>query len=330
MAISRKRGFCVVFTWGDPMDWSADSLFAKAKIFMSRANDCERDDALYPFWATLALELLARAALAHVNPALLADPSEGHNILYACGFPGDKQAKSISAKTLFMRCEVVVPGLTKDHVAACLLLSDRRNRELHTGAAAFEGLKPSEWLPDFLTSCDLLLTSMGRKLEDFIGADEAEPARQMLGIKLKEISERVRGAVRHHKDRFFRTEKADQERRKAGSTEALKQALHAFRHSTTRKCPACACLGIITGEVAGQSAPRVAHDGIEQSTTVMPTGFTCYCCGLSLTGYDELLGAGLGDHFSKREGIDPLEFFGIDPMDHVDPSDFYEPEYGND
>ncbi len=57
--------------------WSHDGLWAKAVIYAQRATDEDRDGPLFPLWATLALEFVARACLAKVHPALLADPREG-------------------------------------------------------------------------------------------------------------------------------------------------------------------------------------------------------------------------------------------------------------
>lgn len=54
---------------------------------MERALNAPRDDDLFPFWSSLALEFLARATLAHVSPVLLAEVSEpdGRNLLHALG-----------------------------------------------------------------------------------------------------------------------------------------------------------------------------------------------------------------------------------------------------
>lgn len=69
------------------MSWSEDALYAKAKLFMTRAFfDVGREDALFPFWCSLGLELLGRAVVAHTHPVLLADPSEPENLFYAFGY----------------------------------------------------------------------------------------------------------------------------------------------------------------------------------------------------------------------------------------------------
>src|ERR1700678_1100528 len=58
------------------MDWSSESLYNKSKLFAERAHNEPVDSALFGFWMSLAVEMLGRAALAYVHPALLADPKE--------------------------------------------------------------------------------------------------------------------------------------------------------------------------------------------------------------------------------------------------------------
>ncbi len=85
------------------MIWNYDDLFLKARLYMARAFKEDRDSSLFSFWASLGLELLARSTLSKVHPSLLADPTQGDNILYACGFPGKNPPKSIPAKSVFSR-----------------------------------------------------------------------------------------------------------------------------------------------------------------------------------------------------------------------------------
>jgi len=67
--------------------WDPDALFVKAKLFLNHAMDDEsRQFDEQALWASLALELLAKAALAKVSPVLIAVPTEeGNSLLVACG-----------------------------------------------------------------------------------------------------------------------------------------------------------------------------------------------------------------------------------------------------
>jgi hypothetical protein len=164
------------------MMWSFDSLWQKSKLYMQRALAAEREGPLFPFWATLALEFLGRATLAQIHPTLLADPGDqaGDNLFYACGHTSPKQPRSIMAKTVFLRCQRVVADFTNNEGEFCLALIDWRNRELHTGDAAFEDSGTQFWLADFYRIAKLLLNGMGKTLSDFVGAGEAGAAEEMI------------------------------------------------------------------------------------------------------------------------------------------------------
>jgi len=89
-----------------PYDYEA--LWLKAKLFLNRAME-ENEPRSFDeraLWASLALELLAKAALARVSPLLIAEPSEdGTNLLIASGLvEGDARFTSVRAKTVYSRC----------------------------------------------------------------------------------------------------------------------------------------------------------------------------------------------------------------------------------
>src|SRR5438270_3125806 len=121
--------------------WSYETLWQKAKLYARLAlAEEDRDSAKFALLSTLALEFVARSTLARVHPALLADPREPENLLYAFGYRTDKSPKSIPAKALFARCEVVVPEFTAAERTFAMTLMERRNEELHSGSAAFHGV----------------------------------------------------------------------------------------------------------------------------------------------------------------------------------------------
>src|SRR4051812_47991905 len=111
------------------MDWTFEALYGKARLYITRAQNEPIDSALFAFWTSLALELLCRAALAKIHPALLADPTKEDNIQYAFGIIPKANPKSVSAKTVFARASVFVDGFTDRMSSHCLILADRRNAE---------------------------------------------------------------------------------------------------------------------------------------------------------------------------------------------------------
>lgn len=65
--------------------WSEEALFQKATLYIQLMESTTAEDWQFGFWSALSLELLARAALAHISPTLLADMSNWRNLTYALG-----------------------------------------------------------------------------------------------------------------------------------------------------------------------------------------------------------------------------------------------------
>jgi hypothetical protein len=120
-----------------PYDYEA--LWIKAKVFINRAMDpgALRSFDEQAFWASAALELLGKAALAKVSPLLIADPQEeGRNLLIASGLvEGDARFKSVTAKTIFWRCERAFKPFSSNDA---LKMAAFRNEYLHSGTSQVE------------------------------------------------------------------------------------------------------------------------------------------------------------------------------------------------
>jgi hypothetical protein len=162
------------------MMWDYDSLWQKARQYIDRAYAQDREDALFAFWASLALEFVARATLAKFSPALLADPTDSSSLLSALGLAQTSKPKSITITTVYLRCMAINVEFTKELADACTTISERRNSELHSGASAFEELKTSSWLAQFYKACLVLLRMQSKELADFLPSDEVAAAIQMI------------------------------------------------------------------------------------------------------------------------------------------------------
>ena len=307
------------------ISWSYDSLWQKTKLYIQRALDTEREGSLFPFWAALALELLGRATLAKVHPALLADPQQGENILYAFGYGNAKNPKSIPAKTVFTRCIVIVPNFTQEDFKVTMGMIERRNEELHAGSPAFEDLPTKLWLADYFRICNILLNFQNLGLSDLFGKYEALAAEQMLEAAENHVIEKAQKAIAEAQKKFKALSSADQEREKdAGSNFAQ---FELSSHAKLEICPSCNAQAIIMGKKVNTSEIKLQGDDIlSRQVILLPTNFRCYSCNLSLQGYGELHAAGFGGQFSVKETYDPLTYYSAD----LDPADYYEPDYGND
>src|SRR3954453_7270508 len=127
-----------------------DALWLKAKMFLNRAMD---EEETRPFderalWATLALELLGKAALARTSPVLIAEPTEeGTNLLIALGLmEGDAQFISVRAATVFRRCQRAFRPFSSDEA---IKLTNARNEYLHGAVPGFTSIPESAWWPLF-------------------------------------------------------------------------------------------------------------------------------------------------------------------------------------
>jgi hypothetical protein len=202
----------------------------------------------------------------------------------------------------------------------CLIAADRRNAELHSGAAVFEALDNSKWLPSTYEVIGVLLKHLKRDFADFLGANHAAFAIRMLGDRRQTLKKEVHEKIAAAKKSFAqleedrRTELAE----KAASVVGLWAKGNWLRRSCT--CPSCELTAGMSGETVGRTPARINEDDgiIEREVRVLPNALMCPSCKLELKGFQEMNEAGLGTVYTITEGEDPIEFFGIVPEEHVD------------
>jgi hypothetical protein len=315
-------------------EWSSDALWNKAKVYIDRAFTGDRDSELFPFFAAIALEFLARAALARVHPSLLADPQDANNILYAFGFPTTERPVSVPAKTIFSRLSYVVEDFNKDDQSFCLLCSERRNQELHTGQLAFVSLRNGEWLPDYYRVINKITLSLGRTLDELLGTDEAREAQENIEIVRKETITAVKQLIADTKRKMAGLTSAELDaRRGAHNFELLSAHYTAGGAHFQRVCPACQSHGAVFATRIGSTAARIKEGSLASQRFFAPKKFECNVCGLEIVGSQALRVAELSDQIVDEDISDPVEFFRIDPMDYVDQDELRrslrDEDYGN-
>jgi hypothetical protein len=303
------------------MVWSYDSLWQKSKIFADRAHAEGRDTPLYAFWSSLALELLGRAALATIHPALLADPSDkaGDNVLYAFSVGNITNPRSIMMKTVFSRCRRIFPCFTEEDEKFCCLMAERRNAELHTGEPVFYDWPTSLWLAKYYRAVHTLLAAQKKGLEDFFAADEADGAQKMIDSLEEKWLSQAKKELAAAKAAFERLSSEEQTKRR--------RVLHLTAHVRVKRidCPSCGDHASIWGGLVESGDTRIEDDEIVWDEVVLPTDFECLCCGLRLNKHGLLHALGLGGQYTVQERQDPSEYYAVDN----DPADHYEPDYGN-
>lgn len=285
--------------------WSYDTLWEKARLYIDRALSEDRDGPLFPFWAALALELLARATLAKVHPALLAEPD---CILMAFGYDTGKAPKSVMVKTVFLRCQKIVPGFGDEELKTCMTIIERRNEELHSGTLAFEEVPTGLWLSSYYRICKLLLSPQSQSLVTFLGKDEADAAEKMILASEKQILAVVQKAISVKKTEFESLELSERERRRAVSESAVTELQDSSKRLVT--CPSCNARAVITGERVRVGVARLEEGMMYRDIAFLPTRFHCFSCELDLAGHASLHAAGLGGQYSITESYDPVQHYG--------------------
>ena len=167
-----------------------EALWDKAKNFINRSFDClENDD--FPTaatWASLALELLGKSALAHRNPCLVADPSDdGLSLLIAAGLSEDiSRAKSIPAKAVFSRCERAFRPFSASEAGR---IAQSRNEELHSGLLPFETVADREsWWQRYWTQAAILIDAQDQTVEALVGGARQKQVRDHLARSAEHVS----------------------------------------------------------------------------------------------------------------------------------------------
>ncbi|MXZ05814.1 MAG: hypothetical protein F4Y90_10120 [Rhodothermaceae bacterium] len=290
-------------------EWSEEALFCKAMLYFQQMDSHESTDWKYGFWSALGLEFLARAALAHISPVLLAyaDSKNWKYLAHALGIPPTETnffPISVSIKDVFQRLHKLVPDFSKEIHEFCKNHMGIRNSEIHSGNLAFESLVKSRWLPRYYSACKVLTESIGSDLEDLILDSTA--ANDLIRSLEKEIKEEVTRAIEDYESKWSgKTEAEKTEARRLATLWARRDSGH------RKKCPSCNSLALLKGTPTGSVSTIVDDDEIVQKQKQMPSSFVCIACGLRISGLSRLSACGLGDAFTDTTHHTPEEYFDL-------------------
>ncbi|MER9489663.1 hypothetical protein NKI50_27450 [Mesorhizobium sp. M0563] len=303
---------------------NGDALHAKSKVYIGRAlvrkGAGELDE--YQLWASLALELLGKAALARKHPSLVVDPTHWQSMFVAAGINVTTDVKTIAAKTLFERLAHLVPRFDKTIQKFCQEIAERRNTELHSADLPFHTMRLDAWEARYWHACDTILNQMGSSLEQWLGAADAKAPRQLLDEAAQALDSAVKLRVEAAREQFEALKKAERERLAAEAV--LLQPRHqaelfkgSYDEIWVESCPACKCRAFITGEQTGEDISEEHDEGAIWEIVdreFVGEEFRCPTCDLALTGSAEIEAAGVDYIFEDRQERE---------MEH-------EPDYGND
>jgi hypothetical protein len=299
-----------------PQEWDAEALYTKAQRYVERMQSEASDHPEHALWSSFALELLARAALANVSPALLADTNERNwqNLFHSLGFTPTEQKfspRSIGIVEVLKRLKEILLDFDNELEGFCVVHTGKRNAELHTGATPFDGVEGSGWHAKFYRSCIVLLTSMGYELYEFVGEDEDAVAKKLISAAKDETAKSIKGDVSAHQKVW--NAKPEEERKAlslAASAWATKQTGHRV------KCPACASDALVNGEPVAAPNKTIKDDEITETQVYLPNQFQCIACGLKIAGLSRLNAIDLGARYKKTQVYDAGDYYA--PADDYD------------
>ena len=293
------------------------ALWNKAKVFLNRAMDPDgRAFDEQAFWASSALELLAKAALARHSPVLIAEPTEdGRNLLVATGLlTGDARFTSVAAKTIFSRCSRAFRPFNND---MALRIAHARNEYVHGAGIGFLAVPPEQWWSQYWSLATVLIDAQDQDLDALVGSDRIQIVEKYLAMNAHNIEQRVESLLQRARQRLALFQAGqlpaplDREWR---ATTTLSAQLS---YSTGHTCPACGADGTLEGD--DYDDLEYEYDGDEDAYWVTATAkinadhFNCDTCHLVLDGYELLEKADVPTTFETHiEDPEPEQEYGND------------------
>lgn len=298
--------------------WSSEALLTKAQRYAEKMLACPRAEWEFALWSSLTLEFLLRAGLADYSPAFLADSKDLNSLMSALGFePPVKKfiPKPINITNVINQLASLRPDkFTSELAGFSHGHTTHRNFELHSGHAAFDGVKCSHgvkhflWLPLFYKTCKVLLDDLELDLAAVFGTDEAIIAEKLIDTIADHAAKTVEGTIAAHEKVWNAKEKAERDNLAGQAT------LWATRHACHRvKCPACGSDAIVVGEAIAPPHKSIKEDLITEKQEYLPNKFECVACGMEMAGISQLNAVGLDNIYVQTQTYDVNEYFAGEP-----------------
>lgn len=305
-----------------PVAITKDGLLNKSRVYVSRALRAKEASDLdeYQLWLSLALEVLGKSVLAEIHPSLVVDPQHAESLFAAAGRPVTTDIRTITAKTLYSRLSALIVNFDRRLEKFCEQLSLRRNAELHSGEAPFQGMELESWEGQLWRAAQVMLEGIGLELDDWLGATGAKAPTRLVDQAM--IARRGAAEQRVEEARLRFSAMPAAQRKSLINDAASKRPYH-YRcylgeHEWNVTCPACGGNALMGGDLINEEVTGDVNQEYPWEETVekfySAENFFCPTCDLSLEGIDEIDAAEL-----------PLNFMETDTRERT-----YEPEYGND
>ena len=198
----------------------------------------------------------------------------------------------------------IFPNFTTEHESFCIQHTGKRNAELHSGEAAFDGVSGSSWHARFYSASSALLATMGMQLSEFVGEEEADVAKKLMAAAADESAKAVKGDVSAHQKAWLA--KDEKERASLAAT-AKVWAMRQVGHRVS--CPACDSTALIVGEPISAPIQKLEGSEITETQEYLPNLFECVACGLKILGLSRLTAVLLADRYKKTQVYDAAEYY---------------------
>lgn len=299
------------------MSWEREPLFTKSKLFFEKSFEEDKESPFFGLWCAMGLELLARSALAHISPTLLAEPDPSHqNLLHALNLKSSKgKRKSLMTAQVLSLCQHLITDFTEYHFKVSSAIINQRNEEVHTGSAAFEDYPTSQWIAGFYKCCKILSEFQGESLNSLLGDEIEKEANIILSEVEEEVIGKTKSLIAAHKKVFDNKLDGDQERLKIDAQKNSDKLAYRGYHRVN--CPACGSTATVIGEPYGKEHVDTKQNEIIVRQSILPTRFQCDACELKINGYSALNAAEISNHYTRRITYSPEEYF-----DMINPDDY--------
>lgn len=236
-----------------------DALMGKSKVYIGRALNCKNADEhdQYQLWASLALELLAKAYLATIHPSLIVKPDHFPSLSAASGINLETDIITIPAKTLFERLEKILPEFDKSVKSFCDSISRRRNAELHSGEVPFQDIRLETWESQYWYTVQILLKRSRSNLEEWLGVD-TKPPPAILDSFWKATEDIVKTKIEQAKEGYASLSKKERAESLENIPEVTADCCRDLFNLTEpyicweSECPACPGPAIMAGKQYGE------------------------------------------------------------------------------
>ena len=267
----------------------------------------------YQLWASIALELLGKAALAYHHPCLVVDTRSPDSIFAAAGISSKtdgtnikiEEIRTLSASEVYKRLKSIVPGYNEDEYDLCVTTAGGRNAELHSAASPFNHMKP-DWEERYWRTSEIILGHIGRTFTQWFGQSNAEEAFKVIE-EAKDARKKKQDEVAAKIERARRnfSELGDVERsqiiekiRNKNLQNVMKYFSKTYEMAWEVSCPSCKNISFMAGketvssimdstELVDGKLRRVGNFG----RVFAPHEFTCPACNLKLADSDEIRSA---------------------------------------